>query len=95
MWEGRGNLGAIVHSHPGAGTPTPSHTDVTTFAACEAALGKRIKWGIMSKDQLAWYEWTGPQEYDYHLSGLESFDKMSDWQQELHEQSYGRREEND
>jgi len=89
MWKNRGNLGSIVHSHPGGGTPMPSHTDVTTFAACEGALGQRLRWGIMSQDQLAWFEWNGPKEHDYRLTGLESLDILSGWQKELYIHSYG------
>lgn len=48
IWENRDNLSGIAHSHPGTGKPGPSHTDVTTFAAVEAALGRRLDWWIVS-----------------------------------------------
>lgn len=89
IWTNRGVLGSIVHSHPGGGTPMPSATDVSTFSAVELALGKRIKWGIMSKDQLAWFTWEGPKKFDYAFTGLESLDKIDGWRKELHNFSYG------
>lgn len=52
LWENRGRLGGFAHSHPGSGFPSPSHTDVTTFAAIEAALGKKIDWWVVTKDRV-------------------------------------------
>jgi hypothetical protein len=89
IWKNRGVLGAIVHSHPGGGTPMPSSTDVTTFSAVELAIGQRIRWGIMSKEQLCWFEWKGPEKHDYKLTGLEALADIDGWRQELHEFSYG------
>ncbi len=42
----------FAHSHPGAGVPHPSHEDITTFAAIEAALGRALLWWITSADCL-------------------------------------------
>jgi len=42
----------FAHSHPGSGVPGPSYSDVTTFAAIEAALGKRLDWWITSSDHV-------------------------------------------
>jgi len=89
IWKNRGVLGSIVHSHPGGGTPMPSGTDIGTFSAVELALGQKIRWGIMSKDQLAWFEWYGPKKHDYKIAGLEEFTTLGGWRQELHEFSYG------
>lgn len=60
-----GTLSGFAHSHPGAGPPSPSHEDVTTFAAIEKALGRRIDWWIVTRDQIALYDWQGPGEHDY------------------------------
>lgn len=96
IWENREDLSGIAHSHPGGGTPGPSHEDVTTFAAIEAALGKRLTWWIMSHDQLVLLEWAGPGKYDYRMrwrtyvrdevaTGKES---SYDWVDKLHKLSY-------
>jgi hypothetical protein len=52
IWENRDDVSGIAHSHPGSGTPSPSNTDITTFAAIEAALGKRLDWWIISSDSV-------------------------------------------
>ena len=52
FWENRETLGGFAHSHPGGGRPSPSITDVTTFAAVEAALGKALDWYITSSESL-------------------------------------------
>lgn len=103
IWENRDNLKGIAHSHPGGGTPGPSHEDVTTFAAVEAALGKRLTWWIMSRDQLVVIEWAGPGKYDYRMrwrtyvndvivlteAGERGEDEMSyEWVDKLHKLSY-------
>ncbi len=53
FWTNRDNISGFAHSHPGSGVPGPSHTDVTTFAAIEAGLGARLKWWIISEDQVS------------------------------------------
>lgn len=55
----------FAHSHPGAGVPGPSYSDVTTFAAVEAALGKRIDWWITSSDHVVVLRWCGPDKISY------------------------------
>lgn len=50
IWENRNQITGFAHTHPGSGVPGPSHTDITTFAAIEAALGKRLNWFILSSD---------------------------------------------
>ncbi len=52
LWEAGDELAGFAHSHPGSGLPLPSHTDLTTFAAVEAGLGRRLSWWITSSDQL-------------------------------------------
>jgi hypothetical protein len=67
MWDAfkLGTLLGFAHSHPGQGVPGPSYTDVTTFAAVEAALGKRLTWWITSSDHVVSLTWTGPHKYTY------------------------------
>lgn len=55
----------FAHSHPGSGVPGPSYEDVTTFAAIESALGKRLDWWITSSDHVAHVYWTGPDRLSY------------------------------
>lgn len=45
-----GAILGFAHSHPGRGMPGPSYEDVTTFAAVERALGRRLRWWIVSED---------------------------------------------
>ncbi len=52
IWENRANLSGFAHTHPGYGNPGPSQTDITTFQAIEAGLGKRLEWPIVSGDSL-------------------------------------------
>jgi hypothetical protein len=50
IWENRQQVTGFAHTHPGSGVPGPSHTDITTFVAIEAALGKHLNWFILSSD---------------------------------------------
>jgi len=59
LWENRERIAGFAHSHPGSGVPGPSHTDVTTFAAIEAGLGKRLSWWITSSDRVVVLQWAG------------------------------------
>ena len=58
----------FAHSHPGSGVPGPSYSDVTTFAAVEAALGKRLDWWITSSDHVVLIRWTGPDKISYRAT---------------------------
>jgi hypothetical protein len=53
-----GILQGFAHSHPGSGIPSPSETDLTSFAAIEAALGKRLDWWITSADHVVLLRWS-------------------------------------
>lgn len=55
----------FAHSHPGTGVPGPSYSDVTTFAAVEAALGRRLDWWITSSDHMVVIRWGGPDKISY------------------------------
>jgi hypothetical protein len=65
LWQHRVELLGVAHTHPGAGQPSPSLEDLTTFAACEAGLGKRLRWWIATNDQVVCYMWTGPSSHAY------------------------------
>jgi len=65
LWENREILAGFGHSHPGSGQPGPSHTDVTTFAAIESGLGKRLDWWITSSDKMSVCRWVGPGRLTY------------------------------
>lgn len=55
----------VAHSHPGCGKPFPSGIDYGTFSACDLGLGKKLLWPIISKDEVAFYMYEGPNKYDY------------------------------
>jgi hypothetical protein len=54
LWNAEmdGVLAGFAHSHPGTGTPQPSHEDLTTFRAIEDGLGRELKWWITSANVL-------------------------------------------
>ena len=65
LWTHRDQVLGFAHSHPGSGRPSPSWTDLTTFAAIEAALGRRLTWWITSADRVVTVGWRGPDPLDY------------------------------
>ena len=65
MWKYREILGGVAHVHPWDGLGGPSETDVTTFAACEAGLGKRLIWPIVTFTHITFCVWMGPGRLDY------------------------------
>lgn len=65
MWENRDIIAGFAHSHPGSGLPGPSHEDVTTFAAIEAALGRKLDWWIITADNCCFVRWVGPDRLSY------------------------------
>jgi hypothetical protein len=70
LWEAfkADTLLGFAHSHPGSGVPGPSYSDVTTFAAVEAALGKRLDWWITSLDHVILLRWGGPDKLSYRAT---------------------------
>ena len=50
LWENRNIILGVAHTHPWTGIPVASSTDVTTFAAVEAGLGRSLLWPIVSLD---------------------------------------------
>lgn len=55
----------FAHSHPGSGRPGPSWIDLTTFAAVELGLGRRLTWWITSSDLVVGLCYEGPGKHDY------------------------------
>lgn len=49
IWENREALTEVVHTHPG-GLLRFSQEDLTTMEAVEAALGKPLRWSIVTED---------------------------------------------
>lgn len=88
LWENRNDLGGFAHSHPGSGTPGPSYEDVTTFAAIEAALGKRLAWWIISEDAVVVTVWEGPNRLSYGHPVEIEYAVSPDWLTELRRVSY-------
>ena len=70
IWESRERVQGFAHSHPGSGWPGPSFEDVTTFAAIEQALGRRLDWWITSSDKLSLVTWVGPEKLTYRPAPL-------------------------
>jgi hypothetical protein len=68
IWNNRERVLGFAHSHPGSGIPGPSYEDLTTFAAVESALGKRLFWWITNSDVLVRIFWIGPNKLDYHVT---------------------------
>ncbi len=69
LWQHRHHLGGVAHTHPWAGRPEPSDIDLTTWSACERALGARLVWPIVTFTEEACFVWTGPGELDYAPRG--------------------------
>lgn len=84
LFETRAILGGLAHSHPGVGPPTPSAEDLTTFAACEAGLGRRLSWWIATADTCVRYVHAGPGRLDYAPADL----GPTPWLDELRARSY-------
>lgn len=63
-----GTLLGFAHSHPGGGVPGPSYSDVTTFAAIEAALGTRLTWWITSETHVVELAWAGGDRLSYRAT---------------------------
>lgn len=84
IWENRQELIGVAHSHPGCGSSSPSQEDLTTFAAIEAGIGRRLLWWIVTEDSAAYFWWVGPDKYSY--DGTDSLVDW-DWLPELRRQS--------
>lgn len=65
LWAHRAIVAGVAHTHPGGGRPSPSREDLTTFAAVEAGLGRRLVWWIATADAVAAFAWGGPDRFGY------------------------------
>jgi Prokaryotic homologs of the JAB domain len=83
LWEHRGSLLGVAHSHPGGGVPRPSFEDVTTFSAVERALGVRILWPIITTDAARAFVWYGPGACDYGEWGPLTIPMQQAWVTDL------------
>lgn len=86
LWENKHRIKIVAHTHPGRGIPIPSHEDVTTFAAVEAALGRRLEWWIVSADSVTKHTWFGNGEMSYEDINIE-MDTPPTWVDELRRRS--------
>lgn len=86
IWTHRDNVLGFAHSHPGRGAPGPSHEDLTTFEAVEAALGRRLKWWICTENDFIELNWHDETQ-SYWGSELED-DEMPQWLGRLRWLSY-------
>ncbi len=57
LWYNRDDVSGFAHSHPGDLRPVPSDTDITTFAAIEAGLGRRLDWWIITQHYVTLVQW--------------------------------------
>ena len=85
-WKHRDDLLGIAHSHPCGGTPSASHTDVSTFAAIEAGLADRLYWWIITEEKVALFRWKGPSPLAY--AGVVISELGLPWLDELKRHSY-------
>lgn len=74
LWEHRDCLGGVAHTHPWAGRPEPSRVDLTTWSACERALGARLVWPIVTFTEEAYFAWKGPGKLDYSRQDAPTLD---------------------
>lgn len=86
IWKNRDRIRGIAHSHPGRGVPGPSHEDITTFSAIEAALGDRLEWWITSENRAVVLTHCGPGSYDYDSAPVREGTFW--WMARLREMSY-------
>lgn len=84
IWTNRDNISGFAHSHPGYGNTGPSWTDLTTFAAIESGLGKRLDWWITSGNRMILCRYCGPGEHDYSVVPITM---CPDWVSHLREVS--------
>jgi hypothetical protein len=90
LWEHRHELDGFAHSHPGMGYPGPSSTDLSTFAAIESGLGKRLNWWITTPDRCILCNMLKPSEsrkYNYETKYLDQEEEPS-WLDDLRHLSY-------
>jgi hypothetical protein len=72
IWRFRHVSEGFAHTHPGRGVPEPSNTDLTTFAAVEAGLGRRFIWWVLSEDKAISVSWDSTMEKYVSGAALEN-----------------------
>jgi len=88
LWENRHRLGGVAHTHPWIGAARPSHTDITTFAAIEKALGKHLLWPVVTFNDILCVVrnplysegedmWTGAGPLTFEIEGLDELRRRS------------------
>lgn len=83
--ENRDTVEGFAHTHPGRGVPRQSWEDVTTFAAWEQGLGRRLKWWILSEDSAVLLTWKGPERHSYEAVVL---NRDPPWAADLRKHSF-------
>lgn len=80
LWENRHDLGGVAHTHPWIGEAWPSSTDVTTFSACEKALGKKLIWPVVTFSDLVAFQYgeNGYEKVEFDLLNIEDINKLRD-----------------
>jgi len=83
LWENRHRLGGVAHTHPWDGEAAPSQTDLTTFAAVEKGLGKRLMWPVVTFTDVAYIAFHAPtgvyvryQQKHVRGGGIEGIDEL-------------------
>ncbi len=84
LWNNRDIVAGFAHTHPGSGMPGPSWEDITTFAAIESGLGRRLDWWILSSNEQALVWKQGPKKHDYKVGRAAH---ESRWMEELRDHS--------
>lgn len=79
LWAHRDKVHGVAHTHPGRGEPTPSLEDLTTFAAVEAGLGRRLVWYIATEDRLAAFHHSGPERLAYAATPTAALPDTQRW----------------
>ena len=87
LWRHRAVLGGVAHTHPFSGFARPSSTDVTTFAAIEQGLGRRLIWPVVTFVDVGYFTWAGPGEHDYLVLKEPGFRVAADLIHQLRELS--------
>lgn len=66
----RNSLVAIIHSHPGAGEPSPSPTDLMTFQALSQSGFSHLTWWIVTTTHVAAFLATGEKLLSFNYEKL-------------------------
>lgn len=53
IWNARDVIGGHAHTHPWEGQALPSQEDLSTYHAIERALGRSLKWYVVTMNDVA------------------------------------------